>query len=88
MILGGEPRAASVARPADGPGPDAAVELRRMALHLETATVLELRARRATDPAQVATLRARAEQRRREAARIRERLAADGAAMPQPVPVR
>ena len=88
MILGDEPpEAASVVRPADGPRPDAVAELRRMALHLETATVLEARARRATDPAQVATLLQRAEQRRRQAARIRARLAAAGAAMAEPVPV-
>ena len=74
------------------PGPRAAVsadpqlaqELRRMALHLETAAVLELRASRATDPAQVAVLRRRAEQRRREAARIRAHLAARGVALGAP----
>jgi hypothetical protein len=88
MILGDElSAAASVPRPADGARPDAVAELRRMALHLETATVLELRAQRATDPAQVATLRQRAEQRRRQAARIRARLAAEGAAMPESAPV-
>jgi hypothetical protein len=88
MILGDEPRvAASVARPVAGPSPDAVAELRRMALHLETAAVLELRAQRATDPAQVDTLRRRAEQRRRQAARIRARLVADGAAMAEPAPV-
>ena len=53
-----------------------------MALHLETAAVLELRAQRASDPRQVAVLRRRAEQRRREAARLRERLAACGLALP------
>jgi hypothetical protein len=87
MILGDElTAAASVPRPAEGPRPDAAADLRRMALHLETATVLDLRAERATDPAQVATLRQRAEQRRRQAARIRARLAA-GAATPESAPV-
>ena len=38
---------------------------------------------RTTDPEQVATLRRRAEQRRRQAARIRARLAAEGAAVPE-----
>lgn len=55
-----------------------------MALHLETAAVLDLKARRSTDPAQVAVLRRRAEQRRREAARIRAALAARGVALAQP----
>ncbi|MGY1667493.1 hypothetical protein [Geodermatophilus sp. SYSU D00696] len=63
---------------------DTSGELRRMALHLETAAVLELRAQRATDPRQVAVLRRRAEQRRQEAARLRERLAACGMALPTP----
>jgi hypothetical protein len=57
-------------------------ELRRMALHLETAAVLELRAQRAADPLQTAVLRRRAEQRRQEAARLREQLAACGLALP------
>ena len=57
-------------------------ELRRMALHLETAAVLELRAQRTADPLQVTVLRRRAEQRRQEAARLRERLAACGLALP------
>jgi hypothetical protein len=61
---------------------DVSGELRRMALHLETAAVLELRAQRAADPRQVAVLRRRAEQRRQEAARLRERLAACGKALP------
>jgi len=52
-----------------------------MALHLETAAVLDLRASRSTDTAQVAVLRRRAEQRRREAARIRAHLAARGVAL-------
>lgn len=69
------PRAAA---PAD---PQLAAELRRMALHLETAAVLDLKARRSTDPAQAAVLRRRAEQRRREAARIRALLAARGVAL-------
>jgi hypothetical protein len=64
--------------PAD---PQLAHELRRMALHLETAAVLELRADRSTDPAQVTVLRRRAEQRRGEAARIRARLSALGVAL-------
>jgi hypothetical protein len=52
-----------------------------MALHLETAAVLDLRAQRTTDAAQVAVLRRRAEQRRREAARIRAHLAEHGVAL-------
>jgi hypothetical protein len=69
------------------PGPvrptvDMSGELRRMALHLETAAVLELRARRTADPRQVAVLRRRAEHRRQEAARLREQLAAHGLALP------
>jgi hypothetical protein len=56
-----------------------------MVLLLETADVLEVRARRATDPAQVAVLLRRAEQRRREAARLREELAARGAALAAPL---
>jgi hypothetical protein len=54
-----------------------------MALHLETAAVLELRARRTADPLQVAVLRRRAEQRRQEAARLRERLASCRVALPR-----
>ena len=65
----------------DVAGPD---ELRRMVLLLETAAVLEARARRATDPAQIAVLLRRADHRRREAVRLRERLAARGAALPAP----
>ncbi len=61
---------------------EASGELRRMALHLETAAVLEARAQRTTDPRQVAVLRRRAEQRRQEAARLREQLAACGKALP------
>ena len=61
--------------------PQLAAELRRMALHLETAAVLDLKAARADDPAQVAVLQRRAEQRRREAARIRALLAARGVAL-------
>lgn len=55
-----------------------------MVLLLETADVLEVRARRATDPAQIAVLLRRAEQRRRDAARLREELAAQGAALAAP----
>jgi hypothetical protein len=66
------------AAPAD---PQLAAELRRMALHLETAAVLELRAHRCTDPTQVAVLRRRADQRRRVAARLRSHLAARGVAL-------
>ena len=77
----------AMASAGDGPGWDAAAvdtsgELRRMALHLETAAVLELRAQRTADPRQGAVLRRRAEQRRQEAARLRERLAACGMALP------
>jgi hypothetical protein len=56
-------------------------DLRRMVLLLETATVLEARARRSGDPAQVAVLLRRAEHRRREAAELRAELAARGAAL-------
>lgn len=52
-----------------------------MALHLETAAVLDHKAHRSTDPAQIAVLRRRADQRRREAARIRGHLAARGVAL-------
>jgi len=63
---------------------DSTDELRRMVLLLETAEVLELRARRTRDVAQVPVLLRRAERRRREAAEIRETLAARGAAQRQP----
>jgi hypothetical protein len=52
-----------------------------MVLLLETADVLERRARRTGDPAQVAVVLRRAEQRRYEAGVLRERLAARGAAL-------
>ena len=52
-----------------------------MVVLLETAAVLEARARRCGDPAQVAVLLRRAEHRRREAAELREQLAARGAAL-------
>jgi hypothetical protein len=52
-----------------------------MVLHLETAALLEARARRAQDPAQQAVLRQRAQQRRRQAARLRTRLAHRGLAL-------
>jgi hypothetical protein len=55
-----------------------------MALHLETAAVLDLRASRSTDPVQAAVLRRRAAQRREEAGRIRERLSARGVALAAP----
>ncbi|MGY1618383.1 hypothetical protein ACI797_16715 [Geodermatophilus sp. SYSU D00691] len=83
MILGDERPGPSRPHPAGGPDP--ATDLRTMALHLETAAALDLKAARATDPAQIATLRRRAEQRRRQAARIRARLAAGGGAVPEPV---
>jgi hypothetical protein len=81
MILGDELR--ELPGPQRDGGPDTAADLRKMALHLETAAVLETKARRTTDPAQVATLRRRAEQRRRQAALLRARLAASGAAVPE-----
>ena len=43
-----------------------------MVLLLETAEVLEARARRCPDPAQAAVLLRRAQQRRQQAARLRE----------------
>jgi hypothetical protein len=49
-----------------------------MVLLLETAAVLEARARRAPDPTQAAILRRRAEQRVREAEEIRIGLGIDG----------
>jgi hypothetical protein len=52
-----------------------------MVLLLETADVLERRARRTSDPTQVTVLRRRAQQRRREADALRERLAMRGAAL-------
>lgn len=82
MILGDEVR--EHPGPQRDDGADLSADLRTMALHLETAAVLELKARKTTDPEQVATLRRRAEQRRRQAARIRARLAARGAAVPEP----
>jgi hypothetical protein len=48
--------------------------------------MLDLRASRSTDPAQVAVLRRRAEQRRAEAARIRARLSARGVALRSSTP--
>jgi len=50
-------------------------------LLLETAAVLEARARRCSDPAQVAVLSRRAEHRRTQAVALREQLAARGAAL-------
>ena len=82
MILGDELR--ELPGPQTSGGPDLAADMRQMALHLETAAVLELKARRTTDPAQIDTLRRRAEQRRRQAARLRARLAASGAAVQEP----
>jgi hypothetical protein len=58
-----------------------------MVLLLETAEVLEQRASRTVDPQQVAVLRRRAEQRRRQAGVLRARLAAKGAALSRPVPL-
>jgi hypothetical protein len=65
--------AASRARPA---GLDD--DVRRRILLLETAAVLDSRADRAPDPAQAATLRRRAAQRRREAEAIRDGPAGEG----------
>jgi hypothetical protein len=59
--------------------------MRQMVLLLETAEVLEQRAQRTSDLRQAAVLRRRAEQRRREAATLRDRLAAKGAALSRPV---
>jgi hypothetical protein len=47
--------------------------MRRMVLLLETAEVLEVRARRCSDPAQAAVLLRRAQQRRQQAAGLRGR---------------
>lgn len=58
-----------------------------MVLLLETAAVLEVRAARTADPRRVAVLRRRAEQRRREAAAMRARLAAKGVALSRPAHV-
>lgn len=52
-----------------------------MVLLLETAAVLEGRARRSADVDQVAVLLRRAEHRRREAIELRSRLSARGAAL-------
>ena len=52
--------------------------LRRIAVHLETAEVLERRADRSASPALATVLRERAAQRRRSAGRIRADLAAQG----------
>jgi len=50
-----------------------------MILLLETAAVLQRRAAESSDPVQAATLRRRAEQRGREARRLRDELVARGA---------
>jgi hypothetical protein len=86
MILGDEARAEEHGSQHSGL-PDASAELRQMALHLETAAVLELRARRTADPEQRAILQERAQQRQRQAARLRARLVASGAAIPEPARV-
>ena len=57
--------------------------MRRMVLLLETAEVLESRARRCPDPAQAAVLLRRAQQRRQQAAALREGLPARGATVPR-----
>ena len=60
--------------------------MRRMVLLLETAEVLELRARRCPDPAQAAVLLRRSQQRRQQAAALREGLPARAAATPVRAP--
>src|SRR4051794_27767204 len=83
MILGDELRRGERSGPRPEVDlPDAGAELRTMALHLETAAVLDGKAAQTSDPVQQATLRRRADQRRRQAARIRARLAAGGRAVP------
>ena len=52
--------------------------LRRIAVHLETASVLELRADRSASPTLAVVLRERAVERRRTAERLRAALAAQG----------
>ena len=58
--------------------------LRRIALNLETADVLELRADRSASPALAGVLRERAARRRRTAGRVRADLAAQGVPLAQP----
>ncbi|WP_448624722.1 hypothetical protein [Geodermatophilus sp. URMC 64] len=52
--------------------------LRRLAVHLETAALLDRRADRSPNPALAAVFRERAEHRRRIAAQLREHLAGNG----------
>jgi hypothetical protein len=52
--------------------------LRRLAVHLETAALLDRRADRSDNPALATVFRERAEQRRRIAAQLREHLAGNG----------
>ena len=59
-------------------------QLRRVAVHLETAAILESRADRSTNPALAALLRERALQRRGEADRIRTHLAQESRTLLQP----
>jgi hypothetical protein len=76
------------ARRQDAPQPRASARagrtevMRRMVLLLETAEVLEARARRCPDPAQAAVLLRRAKQRRQQAAGLREGLPLRVAAAP------
>jgi hypothetical protein len=56
--------------------------MRRMVLLLETAEVLEVRARRCPDPVQAAVLLRRAKQRRQQAAGLREGLPVRAAVAP------
>jgi hypothetical protein len=78
------------ARRQDAPQPRPAARagraevMRRMVLLLETAEVLEARARRCPDPAQAAVLLRRARQRRQQAAGLREGLPARVASAPLP----
>ena len=71
-----DPRPSVDTSRADGSG-----DLRRMVLLLETAAVLEARARRCIDSGKTTVLLRRAEHRRREAIELREQLAARGAAL-------
>jgi hypothetical protein len=77
-------RALAVAEPSGGPAAHADLHretlesLRRLAVQLETAALLERRADRSADPSLAAVLRARADQRRRIAEQLREHLAGKG----------
>ncbi len=68
--------------PASGPLPGGSRalldQLRRLAVHLETAQILELRADRSPNPTLAAVLRERAGERREAAERLRVMLAVQG----------